>query len=542
MSRRRNFCLPFISSLLHSNDDDRSITILVRASSAHSARTTPTLPTMDTGLPQSWEYLETLPGIQFYRLYRSPASALAIFRKRLSNLAKSFVMALLYMSKPLPAKQLELFVKQTSSAEFNQAIDLLTRYNIFKTMNLTSGRAYTLTSDFAKSLRTALTGSSQGYSFGDAITIPTGQAVEIADLDDHARRQWEGILGFMVGSSAMLYEGESQPVSPSPGAMELLKAGHLIELSGSSYRGQTPKITKEGFAFVLQDVNTQVWTLLFLFVANAEAFEMDPIDVLSFLFLVSSLELGLAYSIPSLDETQRRVLTDLETFGLVYIPNTPSGAPTDYFYPTRLSTTLTSDSSTTLSATNATLGSSLSSSTGAAKGFIIVETNFRVYAYTSSPLQIALLSLFINLRSRHPNLVTGKMSKSSVQRAVKAGITSEQIISYLTSHAHPQMRRHAQAEQALMQSRSIEQARSITTLPPTIIDQINLWRLERERMTTTPGFLLKDFPNLAEYAAPAKYAEEIGVLVWKSDDKKMFFVTRIEQVKNFMAERKARNE
>ena len=493
---------------------------------------------MEQPLPQSWEYLETLPGTQFYRLYRSPASALAIFRKRLSNLAKSFVMALLFMPRPLPIRQLELFVKESSSAEKEVAIDLLNRYHIFKTVNVSSGRAYTLTSDFAKSLRIALTGAGDGHSFGDAISIPSRQTVNVADLDEHARRQWEGILGYMVGSSAMLFEGESQPVKPSPGAMELLKAGHLIELSGSSYRGQTPKITKEGFAFVLQDVNTQVWTLLFLFVSNAEAFQMDPIDVLSFLFLVSSLELGLAYSISSLDETERRVLTDLETFGLVYIPNSPSGKQTDYFYPTRLATTLTSDSSTTLSATNATLGSSLSSNTGTAKGFIIVETNFRVYAYTSSPLQIALLSLFINLRSRHPNLVTGKMSKSSVQRAVLAGITAEQIISYLTSHAHPQMRRHAAAEQALQQSQVVDQGRNITTLPPTIIDQIQLWQIERDRMTTTPGFLLKEFPNQAEFEAPAKYAEEIGVLVWKSTEKRMFFVSRIDQVKTFMAERK----
>ncbi len=450
-------------------------------------------------------------------------------------------MALLYMPKPLPVKQLELFVKEGSSAEKEVAIDLLNRYHIFKSTNVGSGRAYTLTPDFAKSLRVALTGASNANSFGNAVSVPR-HVVSVMDLDEHARRQWEGILGYMVGSSAILFEGESQPIKPSPGAMELLKAGHLIELTGSSYRGQTPKITKEGFAFVLQDVNTQIWSLLFLFVSNAKAFEMDPIDVLSFLFLISSLELGLAYSVSSLDETQRRVLTDLETFGLVYIPTSSSGKQAGHFYPTRLATTLTSDSSTTLSATNATLGSSLSSSTGTARGFIIVETNFRVYAYTSSPLQIALLSLFINLRSRHPNLVTGKMSKSSVQRAVLAGITAEQIISYLTSHAHPQMRRHAAAEQALQQSQAVEQGRTITTLPPTIVDQIQLWQIERDRMTTTPGFLLKEFGTQADFEAPAKYAEEIGVLVWKSSEKRMFFVSRIDQVKTFMAERKSRND
>ena len=58
-------------------------------------------------------------------------------------------------------------------------------------------------------------------------------------------------------------------------------------------------------------------------------------------------------------------------------------------------------------------------------------------------------------------------------------------------------------------------------------------------MTTTDGFLLKDFANNADYEAPCRYADEIGVLVWKNDKKKMFFVDRIEPVRTFMAERKA---
>lgn len=494
----------------------------------------------DTTL-QSWEYLETLPGTQFYRLYRSPASALALFRKRLSSLAKSFVMMLLYMPRPMPVKQLDLFVKDNSRGERDYAIDLLHRYHIFRDVTFNSTKAYALTPEFANSLRCALTGAGDGRSFGQVAAVPDHKKISIAQLDEYSRQRWEGILGYMVGSSAVPLEAEQAAIEPSPGVIELLKAGHLIEISGTYSRGQASKITKEGFAFVLQDINTQIWALLFLYVDNAEVFEMDKVDVLSFLFLVSSLELGLAYSSASLDETQQRCLSDLISFGIVYQPLQDDGSSLGYFYPTRLATTLTSDSSTTLSATNASIGSSLSSSSssGTSRGFIIVETNYRVYAYTSSPLQIALLSLFVNLRSRHPNLVTGKMNKSSVQRAVRAGITAEQIISYLTAHAHPQMRRRAQAEQAQLQARSADQARVVPILPATILDQIHLWQLERDRMTTTPGFLLKEFSNNADYEAPSRYADEIGVLVWKNDKKRMFFVNRIEGVRTFMAERKA---
>jgi transcription initiation factor TFIIH subunit 4 len=368
--------------------------------------------------------------------------------------------------------------------------------------------------------------------------VPNNIRVPISQLDSFARQQWEGILGYMVGSSAVPIDDATPTADPSPGVIELLKDGHLIELSGSSFRAGAPKITKEGFAFVLQDVNTQVWSLLFQYVDAAEDLDMEKVAVLSFLFLVSSLELGLAYSKASLDDTQRQILQDLTDFGIVYQPD---GGRADHFYPTRLATALTSDSATALSSTNTALGSSLApSTTGTSTGFIIIETNFRVYAYTSSPLQIALLSLFINLRSRHPNLITGKMTKASVQRAVKAGITAEQIIAYLTSHAHPQMRRHAAAEQRQAEARNAANGRIIPTLPATILDQIHLWQLERDRMTTTSGFLLKDFDKEREYAEVCKYADEIGVLVWKSDKKRCFFVNRLEGVKAFLQERRER--
>jgi transcription initiation factor TFIIH subunit 4 len=162
-----------------------------------------------------------------------------------------------------------------------------------------------------------------------------------------------------------------------------------------------------------------------------------------------------------------------------------------------------------------------------------------VYAYTESPLQIALLGQFVRLRSRHANLITGKMTKGSIQRAILRGITAEQIISYLSAHAHPQMRKRAQAEQALLRARNVDQGRAVPVIPPTILDQIHLWEIERERMTATVGYLMKDFDKDEEYKSVVRYADEIGVLVWKSDRKRMFFVSRIEQVRTFLAERRS---
>jgi transcription initiation factor TFIIH subunit 4 len=91
-------------------------------------------------------------------------------------------------------------------------------------------------------------------------------------------------------------------------------------------------------------------------------------------------------------------------------------------------------------------------------GYLIIETNYRVYAYTresfsfharkdyshdtkESPLQIAILSLFLEMKARFGNMVMAVLSRDSVREAFKNGITADQIISFLTSHAHAEMRK-----------------------------------------------------------------------------------------------------
>ena len=388
-------------------------------------------------------------------------------------------------------------------------------------------RAYIVTDPFSSSLRKALTGSDKQHSFGVPSTVLDETPMTITGLDEYARRQWEGVLGYMVGTNTLGIQKEN--VTLSRGVKQLLQACHLVEV-----RDRRVEITQEGFAFVLQDVNTQVWHILILYVENAEAIGMDSVEVLSFLFLLSSLELGQSYEKQHLTPTQLRTLADLTDFGIVY-QHSPASESTR-FYPTRLATTLTSDSmalGSPISGTFAPSGTSATDQQGA--GFIIIETNYRLYAYTSSPLQISLIALFTTLKFRFPNLVTGKLTRQSIRRAVEMGITADQIISYLTTHAHPQMRRfHA------TKSTSNKAGDSPSVLPPTVVDQIRLWQLERDRIKATTGFLFKDFSTLAEFEAPCRYAEEIGVLVWKSERRRMFFVTRHEQVAAFLRSKASR--
>ncbi|CAG8975098.1 hypothetical protein HYALB_00008938 [Hymenoscyphus albidus] len=456
----------------------------------------------------SFEYLEKLPGTTFKKLYKQPSTALAIFRRMLPHLGKDLVP---YLRRPVD-------IVQERPLQRDEALSTLSRLHIITVTapSRDEPQVVSLTPAFGKSLRLALTGGGDHQSFG----VPSSDAgtanLDIPFLDEYARSQWEGILHYVVSNVA---DGSRHGgPSPSSGVKELLELGNLVSRGKRVYGG----ITQAGFSFLLQEVNAQVWTLLLLWIENAERLEMVAVEVLSFVFMLGSLELGRAYNIRTLKDSERKMLPNLVDCGLVYIPQpTPN-----QFFPTRLATTLTSDASALRSVT-AGFDSALSAGAGTT-GFIIIETNYRLYAYTSSPLQIAVLALFTKLTTRYPNMVCGRVTRQSIYAAISHGITSEQVITYLSTHAHTQLLKAAAAKGGG------------PVLPPTVVDQIRLWQIENERMKSTPGFLFKDFEDQKEYEACLKYADEIGVLEWKSDAKRIFFVTKMEQLRDYIKSRKGK--
>lgn len=398
--------------------------------------------------------------------------------------------------------------------ERERCLSLLTRLSIVSITAPTKEAPQTikLTKNFGTSLRMALTGGGEHQSFGTPSSNFNADGIDIGYLDNLARNQWEKILHYVVNSVGQNHQEAGD--GPAETVKHLLQRGNLVNKGKLSAGG----ITQAGFSFLLQEVNAQVWTLLLLWIDNSESMGLDSVEILSFLFLLGSLECGSAYLISDLKKTQVEMLNYLASFGLIYLPPaTPS-----IFYPTRLSTTLTSDASPLRSVSE---GFNAATNNSGPKGFIIIETNYRIYAYTNSPLQIAVLALFTKFGTRYPNMVAGKITRESVAKAISHGITSDQIISFLGTHAHPQ----------LVKSAAVKGA---PVLPPTVVDQIRLWQIESERMKATPGFLFRDFDNQKEYESCARYADEIGVLVWRSDAKKMFFVTRHEQLREYIKSRK----
>uniref|UniRef100_A0ACB8EH69 General transcription factor IIH subunit 4 n=1 Tax=Sphaerodactylus townsendi TaxID=933632 RepID=A0ACB8EH69_9SAUR len=234
----------------------------------------------------------------------------------------------------------------------------------------------------------------------------------------------EVILHFMVGSPSAAV---SQDL-----AQLLIEAG----LMKSSEPGEPPCITSSGFQFLLLDTSSQLWYFMLQYLQSAETRGMDLVEILSFLFQLSFSTLGKDYSVEGMSESLLNFLQHLREFGLVFQRKRKSRR----YYPTRLAINLSSGiSGVTVDTHN--------------QGYIVVETNYRIYAYTDSELQIALIALFSEMLYRFPNLVVAQVTRESVQQAIANGITADQT----------------------------------PVLPPTITDQIRLWELERDRLRFSEG-------------------------------------------------------
>ena len=146
-----------------------------------------------------------------------------------------------------------------------------------------------------------------------------------------------------------------------------------------------------------------------------------------------------------------------------------------------------------------------------ARGHIIAETNFRVYAYTFSDVECEILRLFTRPDYRLPNLYVGMLTREAVHEALDTGVAAEQIIKYIKSHAHPNARKTTNG----------------AGIPGNVADQIMLWAMERRRVRSAECVLYCDFPTgTDEYAAAVKAASDAGVLLWEDREQMKLAVAK----------------
>jgi transcription initiation factor TFIIH subunit 4 len=286
-------------------------------------------------------------------------------------------------------------------------------------------------------------------------------------LGNYATERWECILQFMVGN-------RTETISPD--TVKTLINGSLIDYDFTN-PSIAPKITSAGFQFLLMNTRDQVWYFMLHYLDTVEAKGFCFVDSLSFLLQLSFSAAGKDYSMEGLSENLLQFLQNLREFGLIYQRKRKDGR----FYPTRLVINLTN---------YVEEDAVLEKASKDEDGFLIVETNYRVYAYTDSPLRIALLSLFVELKYRFPKFCLGYLTRDSVRKALRSGITAEQIINFLNMNCHIDMGKNGTKRQ----------------IPPTVMDQVRLWEIERDRFVFKDGVLYSQFLSQSDFELLRNYA------------------------------------
>ncbi|KAH6559660.1 hypothetical protein KP509_1Z002000 [Ceratopteris richardii] len=292
-------------------------------------------------------------------------------------------------------------------------------------------------------------------------------------------KQWEGVLLQLVSTA---FPESAHDVSSDRFVIETFQKAKLLD-SGL-------KLTEAGFQFLLMDTSYQLWQIVREYISSAEDRGINNVELIRFLLELGFHVVGQPYNRDTLTNTEETVLEELKVLGLVQLQQ---GMKHRWFIPTKL-------------VTNLAISLSEASSRYQSEGFIVVETNFRLYAYTSSKLQIQILRLFARIEYLLPNLTVGTLNRESVQNAFASGISAEQIITFLQQNAHPHV------------------AKRQPSVPETVCDQIRLWETDSKRVKFVPACYYDDFPSKEIFEKVCMFARDRNGLLWEDSSKKIVMV------------------
>jgi len=241
-------------------------------------------------------------------------------------------------------------------------------------------------------------------------------------------------------------------------------------------------ITSHGIKFLLADMHTQAWVLLREFLRmNYE--DENSKGILCFIIQLLISQMGRLKNINSLFCYEKVTIEKLSFIGLIRLDG-------ERLYPTKYLFSLFWKNDYSCS-----------------DGFIIVETNFRIYGETTCLLRSALIRFFSEPDGFFPNLYVGVITRTSCQKAFEAGVTADIILSFIKQNAHPKI---------------LNRLGGI--LPETFVDQIRLWELEFCRLQTEPAILLDRFENLDLFRKTEIRAIELGIKIHSSLSKQLLVV------------------
>ena len=423
----------------------------------------------------------------------------------LTPLCQTYVLRLLCLKVGMPKEDIDKWCLPNERKNHKESLKMLASLKI-----LTSDKDKNLLLDetFRTSLQKALCASEPPFAESE-------DKVTVAEIVHHANRKWNSVLNAIVPKNSRVSD-EDAAHSDEEGTTRKRKRDDderisehgrskkdkllnklLVDTNMLRQRGDGHyEITKVGYEFMLMGRHMQAWRFVRAHLNSLDKF--SRIKILKFIFRLRFCVLGKGYEIVKMTPEFKKVLKQFDELGLLKFKSKMKR-----FYPTQLVIDLVSRSSFK-SSTKSIATKTKTTTTPVFR--VIVETNFHVTAYTSSPLHIRMLALFVDLHTRLPNMVHGTITRHSVSEALRKGVGARHMKAFLELYAHPSA------------------SKALPVIPTNIVDQLFLWEQDQNRVTFESGALIRNFKSESEYRMYAESAKEKGYLLFNNDAKRVLVI------------------
>lgn len=403
-------------------------------------------------------------------LYTHPATCMSVFRE-LPEIAKHVIIRILFINQAIARQLIDTWVKEEKADLLAETFRVISGLRIWQEFRNNNVIAYQLNDTFRVNLQKALFGGGENWTPATKLHGEDKHKKSIQELDTYSKERWDSLLSYLARGNP---NGKvSQEV------IHLLKHAKLCEADGETR-----------FQFLLLDRASQVWYLLIEYLGYIQQKGFNLVKVLSFILQLGFCSLGTDYVCDNDDKEMSQVIQHFRELGLVFKRKGSSKR----FYPTRLSLSISICGSAKESGTNQ-------------EEFIIVETNYRIYAYTDSDLHYSIISLFSDVMYRFPYMIVSQMSRDSILRSAAYGITAKQILHYLNTSCHPACKKN------------------LHPIPQVVSDNVHIWCDERNRLVFKEGTLYNQFLTQEDFETLRDYANDINALIWESPEKRFMVVT-----------------
>jgi len=465
------------------------------------------------GLMRLADFIAGLPESDLDTLYGDTGAVIFVYRHLLPPLAQQFVIRLLFCgARPFPESVLQKWTTPESNEALTAASTALRRFRVFIPSGGRTPDQLLLNKLFQKQLSAHLLGqpplptSITTLSRGMRPPAP-GSAPSAEELYRCAVSRWDAVLMYLTAGKVVEGQGPGVEVEGAFCRLGLQESGRL---------------TASGFRFVLDSRREQIWTLVLALLERSKANKQHMGPLLMALSL-SEAKVGQRLEHNPSSPPEQHFVDLLTSVGVLCRKRAVNGSTTGAMHwATPAAVAMFRDDA------NAALSRSFTCAVGdlglpghlyhetckkaggetenpvlQEEQGIVVESNFKVYAYTSSSLHVRLLGLFCRMVMRLPNLVVGHISAEEVLQAMKRGIQAENIVRYLEGAAHPR------ALKRLEDNGSV--------VPANVRSQLEVWESNRARTSTWRAVCFEwdesEFDQ-ASFEAARQHAASNGSLLW----------------------------